>query len=120
MTEETEMLKNMVAERNGRIALLLSENERLKALVLGNEMELTEKDKTIKDLKWQLQEVIKDNDYYQEENEKLKKQIEKMNSIDYALNVLMNKKNFYFEDYEGKRSPISYYDNSNEVIIFKE
>lgn len=32
----------------------------------------------IKDLEWQLREVIKDNDWYQEENEQLKTQMEKM------------------------------------------
>ena len=34
------------------------------------------KDKVIKDLEWQLQEVLEDNDNYQKENETLKKQLE--------------------------------------------
>ena len=34
--------------------------------------------KEIKDLEWQLKEVVKDNDYYQEENKRLEEQIEKM------------------------------------------
>ena len=34
--------------------------------------------KKIADLEWQLQEVAKDNDYYQAENKRLEEQIEKM------------------------------------------
>lgn len=37
-----------------------------------------EAEKQIKDLEWQLKQVIEDNDYYQKENEQLKAQIQKM------------------------------------------
>lgn len=101
MTEEE--LRNMVAERNGRIALLLSENERLKAIILGNENELTEKDNQIKDLEWQLKEVTEDNDYYQKDNiekdkqiEELKKQLEHRHEVELVLHE-MNKKRIEFE-----------------------
>ena len=43
-----------------------------------------------------------------------------MKCVSYALEVLMTNGNLYFEDYEGKRSPITYCDDSNGMVLFKE
>lgn len=45
----------------------------------------SKKDKQIADLEWQLQEVAKDNEYYQAENKRLKEQ--KKDLKDYVIKV---------------------------------
>ena len=47
-------------------------------LHLHAEEYIKELEKQVKDLEWQLQEVVKDNDNYQVENKRLEQQIEKM------------------------------------------
>lgn len=44
----------------------------------GADIATKELQEKIKDLEWQLKQVIEDNDYYQEKNADLEKQIEKM------------------------------------------
>ena len=44
----------------------------------GRDVKIKELENQVKDLEWQLQEVAKDNDYYQAENKRLEQQIEKM------------------------------------------
>lgn len=51
MEQQIEELKNEIATRNERIALLLSENERLKGIILGNQMEVDELKKENEGLK---------------------------------------------------------------------
>ena len=45
---------------------------------------------------------------------------EELMEIQKALKVLMENGKLFFEDYEGKVSPITYYDIDNNKIIFKE
>lgn len=45
---------------------------------MTKEKRIAELEKQVKDLEWQLQEVVKDNDDYQAENKRLEQQIEKM------------------------------------------
>lgn len=44
----------------------------------GRDIKIMELEKQVKDLEWQLQEVVKDNDNYQAENKRLEQQIEKL------------------------------------------
>ena len=41
-------------------------------------------------------------------------------TIDQAIEVLMNHGKVFFENYEGKRFPISYIDEDEGKVIFKE
>ena len=53
-------------------------------------------DNVIKDLEWQLQEMVEDNDYYQEENEKLEKEnevLKKRNAVLKTRNADLKKRN---------------------------
>lgn len=45
---------------------------------------------------------------------------EELMEIQKALKVLMENGKLFFEDYEGKVSPITYCDIDNDKIIFKE
>lgn len=73
---DSEELKYGMATRDGKIALLLSENSRLKAIVIGNEMEIENKDKRISEL--------------EKENEMLKKEREAMGVHIKAINELLD------------------------------
>lgn len=42
---------------------------------------ISELEKENKQFKWEFNEVVKDNDYYQKENKELKAQIEKMKNV---------------------------------------
>ena len=70
--EEAELI---IKEQNKSTKEILKMIEHQKCELLGI---IQDKDKAIKDLEWQLREVAKDNDYYQAENKRLEKQIEKM------------------------------------------
>ena len=62
------MLNSKVAELENKIADLKANCD---LAIEGRDLE-------IKDLEWQLQEVVKDNDNYKAENKSLEQQIEKM------------------------------------------
>lgn len=49
-----------------------------------------------------------------------KRQISVEKQIENAIKVLMDNGNLFFEDYEGKVSPITYCDIKDDKIIFKE
>lgn len=68
--EEAELI---IKEQDKSTKEILKVIEKEKCELLGI---IQGKDKVIKDLEWQLQEVAKDNDIYQKENETLKKQLD--------------------------------------------
>lgn len=73
MTKEEADL--IIAEQNKSRDEILKAIEQEKCELLGI---IQGKDKAIKDLEWQLKEVLEDNDNYQKENKRLEAQIEKM------------------------------------------
>ncbi|MBO7712225.1 MAG: hypothetical protein J6S85_01580 [Methanobrevibacter sp.] len=75
MTKEEADL--IIAEQNKSRDEILKAIEQEKCELLGI---IQGKDKVIKDLEWQLQEMVEDNDYYQEENEKFEKENEVLKS----------------------------------------
>ena len=50
-----------------------------------SQSQLTEKDKTIKDLEWQIKEIVEDNDYYRKDNVEKDEQIEKLETQNVKL-----------------------------------
>lgn len=73
MTNEYGFEIPLVSEEECKLQERIEELEQEKCELLGI---IQGKDKVIKDLEWQLQEVAKDNDIYQKENETLKKQLD--------------------------------------------
>lgn len=66
-------MSESIVRRADELTIKQLEQENNKLLdVINNQ------DVKIADLEWQLQEVAKDNDYYQAENKRLEQQIEKM------------------------------------------
>ena len=56
------------------VNLMQKENDRLAKHILELQKDKGELTDKVKDLEWQLQEVAKDNDYYQEENKRLEQE----------------------------------------------
>ena len=60
----------------------------------GRDVKIKELENQVKDLEWQLQEVAKDNDYYQAENKRLEEQIEKMECCGNCVHFDFNEPNY--------------------------
>ena len=120
LRKQVEELKDEIATRNGKLAILISENERLKGIVLGNEEEISDLEKACDETQELLDKQIeatyklyKENAELKEDNSEWEKASDKWKSV-YELtnNQLTNAKEIIseFMKYE-----INEYDGSLEI-----
>ena len=120
LRKQVEELKDEIATRNGKLAILISENERLKGIVLGNEEEISDLEKACDETQELLDKQIeatyklyKENAELKEDNSEWEKASDKWKSV-YELtnNQLANAKEIIreFMKYE-----INEYDGSLEI-----
>lgn len=74
LRKQVEELKDEIATRNGKLAILISENERLKGIVLCNEVEISDLKKSCDETQELLDKQIEATYKLVEENAELKKQ----------------------------------------------
>jgi DNA repair exonuclease SbcCD ATPase subunit len=88
LKKQVEELKDEIATRNGKLAILISENERLKGIVLGNEEEISDLEKSCNETQELLDKQIEATYKLVEENAELEKENESLTNI----------KNIYIRD----------------------
>ena len=74
LRKQVEELKDEIATRNGKLAILISENERLKGIVLGNEEEISDLKKSCDETQELLDKQIEATYKLYKENAELKEQ----------------------------------------------
>ena len=74
LRKQVEELKDEIATRNGKLAILISENERLKGIVLGNEEEISDLKKACDETQELLDKQIEATYKLYKENAELKEQ----------------------------------------------
>lgn len=80
LRKQVEELKDEIATRNGKLAILISENERLKGIVLGNEVEISDLKKSCDETQELLDKQIEATLKLQKENTEAKNLIEELAS----------------------------------------
>ena len=80
LRKQVEELKDEIATRNGKLAILISENERLKGIVLGNEEEISDLKKACDETQELLDKQIEATYKLDKENAEAKNLIEELAS----------------------------------------
>ena len=79
LRKQVEELKDEIATRNGKLAILISENERLKGIVLGNEEEISDLKKSCDETQELLDKQIEATYKLDKENTELKEELKDAN-----------------------------------------
>lgn len=79
LRKQVEELKDEIATRNGKLAILISENERLKGIVLGNEVEISDLKKSCDETQELLDKQIEATYKLDKENAELKEELKDAN-----------------------------------------
>lgn len=96
LRKQVEELKDEIATRNGKLAILISENERLKGIVLGNEEEISDLKKSCDETQELLDKQIEATYKLDKENAELKEKLsEQKQYTAFKCNEFVKKKEVY-------------------------